>query len=212
MRQTDNLPTNLEYLPACLPACLPFYLAAYLPRQDADGLALAEWLKHSPTLRKLWLEHNELRMRGACALLDAAITGGELQELTLEGNGITPHECTALERLARGGTLQLRTRPEERFEDDFEEEGGAEAAQAEAGEDAAQAAQAGEEAEAVQATAEGVEAEAEPAAAEEAAEAAATLPTPAALPVSGVATAAPDPAPTGAEPSNPRDQGDAPGA
>ena len=60
-------------------------------------------------------------MKGACALLDAGMGGGVLQQLALEGNQISAHECTALERLARGGSLQLRTRPEERFEEDFEE-------------------------------------------------------------------------------------------
>ena len=68
-------------------------------------------------------------MKGACALLDAGMGGGVLQQLALEGNQISAHECTALERLARGGSLQLRTRPDELLqryeaEADFEEEEG----------------------------------------------------------------------------------------
>ena len=134
--------------------------------QDVDAFALAEWVRRSPSLLKLWLEHNDIGMKGAGALLDAAVAGDSLQQLrgwrarrlrtarsaawaaggvrqlasgrsraegvhvpfpptrqlTLEGNDLSPHECTALEKLARGGSLQLRTRPEERFEEDFEED------------------------------------------------------------------------------------------
>ena len=33
-------------------------------------------------------------MKGACALLDAGMGGGVLQQLALEGNQISAHECT----------------------------------------------------------------------------------------------------------------------
>eukprot|EP00965_Chrysotila_dentata_P018000 597555-Pleurochrysis_carterae.AAC.1 len=61
-------------------------------------------------------------MQGAQALLLNAIGIGSVVFLALDGNCLNAHECAQLESGARGSVVHVRTRREEFYGADYEEE------------------------------------------------------------------------------------------
>ena len=73
--------------------------------RDAHALEIAAALRGgNGTLRRVWLEHNRITVVGASALLEAARPLSALEQIALEGNDLSAHDCAALER--RSALLQ----------------------------------------------------------------------------------------------------------
>ena len=70
--------------------------------RDAHALEIAAALRGgNGTLRRVWLEHNRITVVGASALLEAARPLSALEQIALEGNDLSAHDCAALERRPR---------------------------------------------------------------------------------------------------------------